>query len=207
MWAYFFFGLASSCIPFDCVDLGVNLCARKSFSTIMINTANSCESNLTCLTSDLQSMQNTSTEYLFCVDSVNETQYNWNSFTYECGVRATNRNFTGGSSIVQCTQDSDCALDDGSHTACECGADGLKYCIPAWDSPAFDEYWVQCETGLTHSQLEFWIMYKTFYPIWITATNLSCVTNTFYELNLMKNLSLSTFGYLFIVGMTVIIFA
>ena len=123
--------ISKGCIQFECIDLGANVCARKSLTTIMINTVNQCLSGTTCLTSDILSFDNSSDESLLCTPYTNDTAYNWNSFNYICGNRINKREFIGNRALITCTKDSDCRLEDGSYTACQCGTDGKNYCMPA----------------------------------------------------------------------------
>lgn len=203
MWLFRIILVSANCIPFECINLGSNVCARKSLSTIMINTENYCDSNSTCLASNLEILQGTTEESLFCTLHTNDTDYNWDSFTYECGARKTGKNFKNGGKVIDCVEDADCKLTDGNFTSCQCGANGKKYCIPAWDSNVFDDFWSQCEEGLSHDQLKFWTFYKDFYPIWVTISDLDCVSNTILEFYLMEKLEfpeISTGIFLFILS-------
>jgi hypothetical protein len=177
---------AYSCTPFECFSMSSNVCARKSNSTIMVNSV-PCDSGKACLGSDLLSIDNNSTEILECMSQADEPVYDWTMIAYECGTRNAHKEFISNKTIVSCLNDTDCLLIDGNYTTCECGTDGKKYCIPSWDSSAFDSYWNECANGLTHRQLVFWILYKEYYSIWVTMGNLDCLSTTIYEINIMNS--------------------
>ena len=173
-------------------------------TTIMIN-SNPCQSSYYCSASSLLEIVSNTTESLKCLPMTNEASYAWNSFFYECGTRQPNKNFLNNKTVSICNSDSDCLLVDKNITSCQCGADGKKYCIPAWDSVAFDDYWNDCENGLTHDQLEYWTLYKEYYAIWQTMNDLNCVSSTIYELSLMSQLSQTSFASCFFIGVSVFI--
>jgi hypothetical protein len=156
----------------------------------MIN-ENPCETGYLCLASNVQALNsNNSQESLPCIEKASDKDYQWDKTFYKCGTRKKNRDFANLSNDKTCESEDDCLLKDGSKMPCVCGADGKKYCIPAWDSSAFDEYWNECGEGLSHSQLEYWTLFKAYYSIWISSEDLPCVTKTILEINTTSSINL-----------------
>lgn len=181
---------SETCIPYECVSFQTNICARKSLNTIMIN-ENPCDDGYLCLASDVQALNSDdSQESLPCVEKASDKDYQWDKTFYKCGNRKNDRDFVNLNSDKTCESEDDCILKDGNKMPCVCGADGKKYCIPAWDSIAFDEYWNECDEGLSHSQLEYWTLFKGYYSIWISSEELPCVASTILEINTAKSINL-----------------
>ena len=69
-------------------------------------------------------------------------------------MRDTDDDLAAGTHPKQCVDSSDCATLGNSTTECKCGMLGKAYCIPAWGSNAFDDYWEDCTDG--DGEINYW---------------------------------------------------
>ena len=71
-----------------------------------------------------------------------------------CPVRDANDELASGVHPKLCIDNSDCLTKGNSTTECKCGMNGNAYCIPAWGSSAFEEYWTECAEG--KGEINYW---------------------------------------------------
>lgn len=190
--------LANACKKYECVILGSDICAKRAENSILVNSS-PCSAGKRCLVSSLEDLETSSLiDTLYCEEYKSYSSYAWTEVLYKCGTQQKNRDFQNKSSLIPCEQDTDCILQDESYTTCQCGADGLKYCVPAWDSTEFAEYWSECTKGISRTRLDFWILFKQFYALWKTSQSLECIKGTIHEIQLMASYekSLESFGRL-----------
>lgn len=180
----FLFTAVNACKKYECVVLGTDICAKRAESSILVNSS-PCSDNKRCQVENLEELETDSSDTLYCEEYKTYSAYKWDKVLYKCGTKQSNRDFSSQSSLITCQEDSDCILQDGSYTACQCGADGLKYCVPAWDSKEFNEYWTECAGGISRTRLDFWILFKEFYPLWKTSESLDCIRGTIFEMKTM----------------------
>jgi hypothetical protein len=176
--------LVQACRKYECVSLGSDICAKRAENSTLVN-LNPCTSNKRCLVSQLEDLEaNQSSDTLYCEEFKSYDSYQWTRLVYQCGERKNNRELVG-KGLVRCQESKDCLLKDDSFTDCRCGADGAKYCVPAWDSSVFDSFWQECNQGIYRDRMDFWILFKEFYPLWVTSKHLECIRGSVYQINLM----------------------
>lgn len=97
-----------------------------------------------------------------------------------CPQRQSAKSFQGGKSLILCTQDSDCLLEDNTYTTCLCAfrTDGKGVCQPDPSSYLYWEYWDECGDSLKlddESKAAYWAQYMA---VWAwTQTDNSCAYN------------------------------
>lgn len=203
---FILFTVVNACKKYECVVLDSDICAKRAETSILVNSS-PCTDNKRCQVESLENLETGSSDTLYCEDYKTYSTYKWDKVLYKCGTKQSNRDFKSQGSLITCQEDSDCILEDGSNTTCNCGADGLKYCIPAWDSNEFGDYWSECSAGISRTRLDFWILYKEFYPLWKTSESLDCIRGTIFEMNLMVSYqkSLDSFSQLMLFGPSLIL--
>lgn len=184
-WVYYFGIIVKGCRKYECVSLEVDICAKRAENSTLVNSI-PCSDGKRCLVSSLQDLEfSKSSDTLLCEEFEEYESYTWDDLYYECGKKKSRREFVSGKKLVLCSSEDDCILQDGTNTTCQCGADGSKYCVPAWDSSTFNSYWTECGQGIKRDRLNYWILFKEFYPLWATSTDLNCIRDTIYEINMM----------------------
>ena len=198
-WVYYIGVFVRGCRRYECVSLEVDICAKRAENSTLVNSI-PCSAGKRCLVGNLEKLEFSQTsDTLLCEEFEEYESYTWDDLVYECGEKKSKREFVSGKKLVVCSADDDCILDDGTNTTCQCGADGSKYCVPAWDSSTFNSYWTECGQGIKRDRLNFWILFKEFYPLWATSSDLNCIRGTIYEINMMvlNNEEIKNAAYLY----------
>ena len=105
-----------------------------------------------------------------------------------CPSRILNSDLIGFSpshNLLRCGSSQDCILENGSETDCVCGLDGNSYCLPHSSSAVFDEFWKECDRWGNFSRYKYWkkwVYYSSYYVMWATSFNLTCVMQTMMEI-------------------------
>jgi len=105
-----------------------------------------------------------------------------------CPSRILNSDLIGFSStqnLLRCGSSQDCILENGSETDCVCGLDGNSYCLPHSSSAVFDAFWEECDRWGNFSRYKYWkrwVYFSSYYVMWATSANLTCVKQTIMEI-------------------------
>ena len=153
-----------SCTRYVCSVMDETTCARKYVDRTELNSAY-CPVDQSCDFAELidWNLNSSPGETLKCKDLPYSEIYNRGEYEYSCGNLKPNRELMEGNHPKICLEDSDCMLQDGSNTECSCGFGYDRYCTPAWDSSAFDEFRSKCEGWLSYDDLYYWILVKEYY--------------------------------------------
>jgi len=175
---------AIDCVPYECITLGSNICARKSYQTVMIN-SESCQPGFRCSLQEVKNWHFTAEidSLMQCEGDVVNPDYERENYDYLCGERKPKKEFASGNLPKECNSNTDCLLEDGTYTECICGLDGKAYCVPSWDSSAFEDFWSLCDQGIQFKDLYYWVLYKRNYPSFVSRVD--CSLMLFQELNAM----------------------
>lgn len=158
-----------NCVVWKCAE-GNDLqeCARwdESKKEILLN-EDGCKDGYFCRTDNVEEWYTDVTrqdEPLMCeeegdIGDLEGSDNVYDDFDFDeddipCATRDTNQNLSSGSHPKRCSDDSDCLMLNGAVTECKCGMNGESYCVPAFDSDAFEEYWEECEED--EGEINYW---------------------------------------------------
>lgn len=166
-----------TCGSVTCAPLTGPICATRQPNGYQLNSL-SCPTGLQCSVSEVLAWwaSGQGGDSLAC--STGSAPANVTSTV--CPQRQTSRSFKGGKSVLFCTKDTDCELEDGTFTVCLCAlrTDGQGVCQPDPSSALYWEYWDDCGDGLELSdskEAAYWAQYMA---VWAwTQTDNVCASN------------------------------
>lgn len=178
----------AECPVVKCEELKVKECAVRNGATASINEFG-CPKGQTCLISAFNSWFDGTTETLYCVDSPDDTD---DPSSNDCGTKPTGEMLAPNNDGVvlhlkECAESTDCVLENGGTSSCECAMDGKRYCQPEWGSEVFDDYWDLCEASNKEVDYAFYSYFKQLqasYVGFLLAPD--CARSIFEELQELK---------------------
>ena len=181
----------ATCPVMECANLQPGVCARQSAQFTVQLSNSPCPQGDACSAVGVldwyQSLSSVVGETLPCQPAVSLSPLTEPQLypTYFCGDRAANKTLTAGSSVLECTTDSDCQLLDGSYGQCKCSLRGdshLGFCQPEFSSTVFDGFWTRCVDGFVEDYgvavyyTELWRLYA------YLQGRVGCADGLFFEL-------------------------
>lgn len=187
---------AAYCPIFGCdFSLSNEVCGTVSSVDNFLVNANGCESGYECSGIALTQWADTyvtgmATDYLCTkLPELGSTDTEYVYTVQPCGTKQLNRNFKSQQSLVTCTLDTDCLLDDDTTTTCECTLrlDGLGVCLPdISNEQVYANYWNDCGTTNTLETEDEYIYWTYYIAYWtFLQGDLPCM-KTFTEWNAME---------------------
>lgn len=189
-------GAYSECPLVQCAELQSGVCARGlDLATLQINSLG-CPKGTSCLAQGVDSWWMGLTQPIGAVmpclpanttllTEAQEYPY------YYCGEREELKSFASKRSVIECDQDEDCVLEDGSYARCICGlrSDSTSgYCQPSFSSSVFDAFWSTCENGFTQDYALALYQTQTWKLFPYLQYSASCAKNLFYDLQVYGQL-------------------
>ena len=170
--------LAIDCPAVSCTSLSTDLCASRTGGSLQIN-SNGCPAGTQCsaaLTYQWWFTLGGSLTYA-CQSTPSVVETAWSPRA--CKTQQSSRNFKSLNSLVLCSTDQDCVLQDGSYASGSCicalrsGATGT--CQPDPSNSVFAGYWTDCgaDNEITDKvTYDYWAHYMT---NWVyLQSDLSC---------------------------------
>ena len=175
------------CPQISCVSLPLNICAQRNDPYKLSLEIDPCSADREChIVSVFAWLNSGDTNNLYYCQKKPLIAQSASSYTGTryCLKREVNKDFKGGVTLVTCSLDSDCVLDDNTYdkNSCVCGVrgDGKGICNPNISSTAFQGLWDACGTDntiKTEATYEYWMFYV---QMWVyTQSTLECVKNMY----------------------------
>ena len=158
-----------TCPPVTCASLGSGVCASRAVNALELN-SNGCPPDSECQASLLFQWWFTvlGNQNYQCQSVTGSSIDTGDGSPITCRTKQTKKNFKSLNSVVDCVQDQDCVMEDGTYSDSSClctlRTTGKGLCQPDSSNDVFSGYWNACgsDNQITDmNEYRYWAYYMT----------------------------------------------